>query len=52
MFNHSVLLDMAKARNAEMVHEVEMSRISRGLKPNRTANRFVKKLRSLLSMKA
>lgn len=52
MFNNIVLLDVAKARQAELVHEVEMSRIGRDLKPSRRANRFVKKLRTLLSSKA
>ena len=52
MFNLNLLLDAAKDRQAELVHEVELTRINRDQKARRTANSFVKKLRTLLLHKA
>jgi len=52
MFNLNLLLDAAKDRQAELVHEVELTRNIRDLKAKRTSNSFVKKLRTFILHKA
>ena len=51
MSNYSLLLDMAKAHNVELVREVEMTRISKNLRRNRKTLSFAKKLRTFLTSK-
>jgi hypothetical protein len=52
MSNYSLLLDVAKARQAELLHEVEMTRITRALRSKRKANSILKKLQVFLATMA
>lgn len=49
MSNYSLLLDVAKVRQAELAREVEMARITRELKRNRKPTKLAKMLRIFLT---
>ena len=49
MSDYSLLLDVAKARQAELLHEVEKTRISREFKARRKATPVLKRLQIFLS---
>ncbi|MCJ7700695.1 MAG: hypothetical protein MUO62_03855 [Anaerolineales bacterium] len=49
MSNYSLLLDVAKARNAELVREVAMTRLGHEFKRNQKPIKVMKKLRMFLS---
>jgi len=49
MSRHSLLYDVAKAKQAEVSREVEFSRISRSLRRDRKSTSLAKKLRTFLT---
>ena len=49
MFDYSLLVDLAKTRQAELLQEVEKYRIHRELKPKNNAVTVLKRLRIILS---
>lgn len=49
MTKHSLLLDLAKARQAELLHEVKMTRIGRERKASRGPNPALKRLKIFLN---
>ena len=49
MSDYSLLLDVAKVRQAELIREVEMTRISRNLRRNRKTTSIAKKMRTFLT---
>jgi hypothetical protein len=52
MSNFSLLLDVAKARQAEIAREAEITRVTKMLKPGRKSNRLAQKMRSFLASRA
>ena len=51
MSDYSLLFDVAKVRQQEMVREVEMTRINRDLRHNLKSTSLAKKLRAFLTAK-
>ena len=49
MFHSSLLVDLAKTRQAELLRDVEKSRIRRDFKPKANSNTLLKKFQIYLS---
>lgn len=49
MFDYSLLVDLAKTRQAELLQEVEKYRISREVKPKNIAVPVLKRIRIIFS---